>query len=210
MPAGDGAPARVAFRVPIVARVLTLFGVLIIGGICAAMATAAVYLLVLQQWALGALTLALAALLAALVLDLPVGRSLIHRPAAQHLKIPYGDIEAVESRLEAYGTLGMALLQRAYVLRRKNGQLIFLFEDRAIETRFYSSTFTKVATDIAARAGVPLRDLGMAEGRGGFLAVWERRRRIGRPRRCPSPGKFGCGEGQRSPARWRSSSSCSR
>jgi hypothetical protein len=49
MPAGDGAPARVAFRVPIVARVLTLFGVLIIGGICAAMATAAVYLLVLQQ-----------------------------------------------------------------------------------------------------------------------------------------------------------------
>jgi hypothetical protein len=141
---GDGASARIAFRVPIVARVLTLFGVLIIGGICAAMAMAAVYLLVLQQWALGALTLALAAFLAgltdylvkdlrgkwglrvameadALVLDLPVGRSLIHRPAAQHLKIPCGDVEAVESRLEAYGTLGMAMLQRAYALRRKNG-----------------------------------------------------------------------------------------
>jgi hypothetical protein len=195
MSAGDGASARIAFRVPIVARVLTLFGLLIIGGICAAMAMAAVYLLVLQQWALGALTLALAAFLAgltdylvkdlrgkwglrvameadALVLDLPVGRSLIHRPAAQHLKIPYGDIEAVESRLEAYGTLGMAMLQRAYALRRKNGQLIFLFEDRAVETRFHSATFAKVAADIAARAGVPVRDLGMAEGRGGFLAVW--------------------------------------
>ena len=107
-----------------------------------------------------------------LVLDLPVGRSLIHHPPAQHLKIPYGEIEAIESRLEAYGTLGMALLQRAYVLHRKNGQLIFLFEDRAIDTQFGSAMFTKLAADIAARAGAPLRDLGMAEGRGGFLAVW--------------------------------------
>ena len=195
MPDGENAPARSVFRVPTGPRLLTLLGVLMVGGVTALMAVAAVYFLVLQQWALGALTLALAAFLAgltdylvkdlrgkwglrvameadALVLDLPVGRSLVHRPAAQHLKIPYGDIEAVESRLEAYGTLGMAMLQRAYVLRRKNGQLIFLFEDRAIETRFRSSTFTKLAADIAERAGVPLRDLGMAEGRGGFLAVW--------------------------------------
>ena len=32
--------------------------------------------------------------------------------------------------------------------------------------------FPKLAADITARAGVPLRDLGMVEGGGGFLAVW--------------------------------------
>jgi hypothetical protein len=195
MPGDDGAAARSEFRTPLGPRLFTLFGVVVIGGVGALMAVAAVFLLVVQQWALGALSLALAALMAtltdyvvkdlrgkwglrvvleagALVLDLPVGRSLIHHPAAQHLKIPYDEIEAVESRLEAYGTLGLALLQRAYVLHRKNGQLIFLFEDRAIGTSFGSATFTKLAADIAARAGAPLRDLGMAEGRGGFLAVW--------------------------------------
>jgi hypothetical protein len=195
MPAGDGAPARPVFRVPIGPRLFTLLGVLLVGGVTLLMAVAAVYLLVLRQWGLGALTLALAAFMAGLtdylvrdlrgkwglrvameadvlVLDLPFGRSLIHRPAAQHLKIPYSDIEAIETRLEAYATFGMAMLQRAYVLHRKDGQLIFLFEDRAIATRFASSMFSKLAAEIAARAGVPLRDHGMAEGRGGFLAVW--------------------------------------
>jgi hypothetical protein len=195
MPGDAGATAGLEFRTPLGPRLFTLFGALIVGGICAVMAAAAVYLLVVQQWALGALTLALAAFMAgltdyvvkdlrgkwglrvalepdALVLDLPVGRSLIHRPPAQHLRIPYGEIEAIESRLEAYGTLGMAMLQRAYVLHRKDGQLIFLFEDRAIGTQFGRQIFTKLAADIAARTGAPLRDLGMAEGRGGFLAVW--------------------------------------
>ena len=195
MPSGDDTPARPVFRVPLGPRLFSLLGVTIIGGVTVFMAAAAVYLLVLQQWALAALTLALAAFMAgltdyvakdlrgkwglrvameadALVLDLPVGRSLIHRPTAQHLKIPYGDIEAIESRLEAYATFGMAMLQRAYVLRRKDGQLIFLFEDRAIGTLLRSSIFTKIAADIAARAGAPLRNLGMVEGRGGFLAVW--------------------------------------
>lgn len=195
MPAGDGAPTSSVFRVPLGPRLLTLLAVLIVGGVTLLMVVAAVCLLVLKQWGLGALTLALAAFMAgltdylardlrgkwglrvamgadALALDLPVGRSLIHRPAAQHLKVPYSDIEAIESRLEAYATFGMAMLQRAYVLHRKGGQLIFLFEDRAVETRFGSAMFTKLVSDIAARAGVPLRDHGMAEGRGGFLAVW--------------------------------------
>ena len=160
------------------------------------MAVAAAIALALQQWVLGTLILApVAAFMAgltdyvlkdlrgkwglrvaldsdALVLDLPVGRSLIHRPPAQHLHIPYDDIEAIESRLEAYGTFGMAMLQRSYVLRRKNGQLIFLFEDRAIGSVLSNPVFAKLVADIVARAGVPLRDLGMAEGKGGFLAVW--------------------------------------
>jgi hypothetical protein len=105
-------------------------------------------------------------------LDLPSGRSLIHRPPEQHLKVPYADIEAIETRLEAYRTFGMAMMQRAYVLRRKTSELIFLFEDRALATTFESHVFPKLAADIAARAHAPLRDLGMVEGRGGVLVVW--------------------------------------
>jgi hypothetical protein len=107
-----------------------------------------------------------------LTLHLPSGRSLIHRPPTQHLKIPYADIEAIETRLEAYGSLGMGIMQRAYVLHRKNGELVFLFEDRALATGLASDMFSKLAADIAERAHVPLRDLGMVEGRGGVLAVW--------------------------------------
>jgi hypothetical protein len=108
----------------------------------------------------------------AVALDLPSGRSLINRPPTQHLTVPYADIEAIETRLEAYGSLGMEIMQRAYVLRRKSGGLIFLFEDRALGTGMQSAVFGNIAADLAYRAGVPLRDLGMVEGKGGVLAVW--------------------------------------
>ena len=53
----------------------------------------------------------------AVTLNLPAGRSLIHRPPTQHLTIRYADIESIEPRLEAYGSLSMEMMQRAYVLR---------------------------------------------------------------------------------------------
>jgi hypothetical protein len=192
----DGAPGRIIFRTPLGPRLLTLFGVLVLGGVSAFVTLVAVFVLLGKQWQLGALVLTPAACLLAgltgyvardlrgkwglrvvldaqsLTLDLPAGRSLIHRPPSQRITIPYADIEAIESRLEAYGSLGMAMMQRAYVLRCRNGELIYLFEDRAVATPFESSLFPKLAADIAARAGVPLRDLGMVEGGGGFLAVW--------------------------------------
>jgi hypothetical protein len=147
------------------------------------------------NWALGLLMLALAALMTGLALyvlrdlagkwglrialgadgatlDLPSGRSLIHRPPAQHVTIPYADIAALETRLEAYGTLGMEMMQRAYVLHRKSGELVFLFEERALATGFASSMFAGVVADLAARAGVEVKDIGMAEGKGGLLGVW--------------------------------------
>jgi hypothetical protein len=108
----------------------------------------------------------------ALTLDLPARRSLIHRPPAQHLIVPYADVEAIETRLEAYGSLGMEVMQRAYVLHRKNGDLIFLFEERALATALESSMFRTILADLLARSGAPLRDHGMVEGRGGVLAVW--------------------------------------
>jgi hypothetical protein len=66
----------------------------------------------------------------------------------------------------------MAMMQRAYVLSRKQDDKIFLFEDRALGTPIETSMVARIADAIVARAHVPLRDLGMVEGRGGVLAVW--------------------------------------
>ena len=186
---------RPTFRTPLGPRLLTLVAVLVCGAAGVFMVGVVVICVVNRAWSLGALILAVAWLLASLtgyvardlrgkwrlrvtmdadslVLDLPAGRSLIHKAPTQHARIPYTEIEAIETRLEAYGSLGMRMLQRAYVLRRKSGELIYLFEDRALDTLYETSFFTQLVNDIAARADVPLRDLGMTEGGGGVLGVW--------------------------------------
>jgi hypothetical protein len=168
---------------------------LIVGGITVLMLGFAVLLLFQKWWWLGAVVAALACFMAALtgyvmrdlrgkwglrvelmadrvVLDLPAGRSLIHRPTAQHLTIPYGDLDAVETRLEAYPSQGMEIMQRAYEVSRKRGERIFLFEDRALGTPLETPMVATIAAAIVARAAVPLRDLGMVEGRGGVLSLW--------------------------------------
>lgn len=183
------------FRTPAWARYLSLFATLIVGGTAVLLLGFAILLLFQKWWWLGAFIAALACFMAALtghvmrdlrgkwglrvelmadrvVLDLPAGRSLIHRPTAQHLTIPYGDIDAVETRLEAYPSQGMEMMQRAYVLSRKQGERIFLFEDRALGTPLETLMVANFAAAIAARAAVPLRDLGMVEGRGSVLSVW--------------------------------------
>jgi hypothetical protein len=188
-------PRRIEFRTPLGVSLVSVFAVVALAGVSVLFTAFAVYLLAIGQWGFPVLAVAATACFIsaltgyvaqdlhgkwglrvvlddALVLDLPSGRSLIHRPPIQHLKIPYADIEAIETRLEAYGTLGMQMMQRAYVLRHKNGELIFLFEDRALATGFANNMFSKLAANIAERAHVPLRDLGMVEGRGGVLAVW--------------------------------------
>jgi hypothetical protein len=183
------------FRVPLSVRLGCLFGAAVVAAVSIFLIAAALIIFLKFNWALGLLMLALAALVTGLALytlrdlagkwglrvtldadgatlDLPSGRSLIHRPQALHVTIPYADVAAVETRLEAYGTLGMEMMQRAYVLRRKSGELVFLFEERALATGFASSTFAGVISDLAARAGVEVKDLGMAEGEGGLLGVW--------------------------------------
>ena len=185
---------RRVFRVPLVPRVLSLFGVIFLAGITGIMIGFAAIAFTMQ-WALGLFMLACAGFIGALTgyvgrdlrgkwglrvvldsdavtLDLPAGRSLIHRPPAQHLTIPYADIEAIDARFEAYGTLGMEMMQRAYVLHRKGGELIFLFEERAMATALQSSLFTDIVAELAIRAGVTLRELGTVEGKGGLLGVW--------------------------------------
>jgi hypothetical protein len=194
--ASSAAPIEVIFRTPLGRRLFAVSAAVALGCVSAFMTAVAVLLLVRRQWALGAALVAPVACFVAgltgyvmrdlrgkwglsvglrdrsLVLELPANRSLIHRPPARHVEIPCAEIEAIESRLEVYGSLGLEMMQRAYVLRRRNGELIFLFEERALATPYASAQFAPVAAAIAARADVPLRDLGMVEGRGGLLAVW--------------------------------------
>ncbi len=186
-------PRRV-FRVPLAVRLLSLFGVIFLALTTGIMIVFAV-LTFTMQWALGLFIMACAGFMGALTgyvwrdlrgkwglcvvldvdavkLDLPAGRSLIHRPPVQHLTIPYADIEAVDARYEAYGSLGMEMMQHAYVLHRKSGELIFLFEERALATTMQTSMFADIAADLVARADIPLRELGTVEGKGGMLGVW--------------------------------------
>ena len=183
------------FRTPTWMRYFSLFATLFLTAISALMIGLAILLFFGGSWGLGAFLAALGTFMAALdghvlrdllgrwglrvafledrmVLNLPAGRSLIHRPLAQHMTIPYSDIEAVETRLEAFPSLGMENMQRPYVLSLKRGDRIFLFEDRAIATPLETPMYGPIATAIVERAKVPLRDLGMVEGGGGFLAVW--------------------------------------
>ncbi len=183
------------FHMPWSQRLMSIVGIVVLAGATVFMIVIAV-LIAAQHWELALSVMApCAALMAALTgyvgrdlgaklglrvafggdavtLDLPGGRSLIHRPTTQHVTIPYSDIAGIETRLEAYESLGMAIMQRAYVLIRKSGESIFLFEDRALGTALESSDFAKVAAELAARAGVTIHDLGMVEGKGGVLAVW--------------------------------------
>lgn len=182
------------FRTPLSMRLLSLFGVVflaLVSGIMVGFAIAGFAM----HWALGVFAATVGAFMVLLTryawrdckgkwglrvalgaeaaeLDLPSGRSLIHRPPTQHLTIPYADIEGIETRLEAYRSQGMAIMQRAYVLHRKSGELIFLFEERALATALAVSMFSGIVTELVAKAGVKLHYLGMVEGRGGLLSAW--------------------------------------
>jgi len=192
--AGAAGRGTRTFRTPAGVRIFSIVGIGILGLVTALMIAAAC-LGFRMQWWLGLFMTAVAGFIGALTgyvwrdlrgkiglrvvlgpeavtLDLPRGRSLIHRPPAQHLTIPYADIAAIESRYEAYGSLGMEMMQRAYALRRRSGELFFLFEERALATGMASTMFADIVTDLAARAGVAVRELGTVEGKGGFLGVW--------------------------------------
>jgi hypothetical protein len=189
-----GDPAPVRFHPPAFWRLFSLFGVIVLAVVTALMAALAV-LAFTVSWIVGLIVTACAFLLGALTgyvwrdfrgkwglrvllgadavtLDLPSGRSLIHRVPVQHRVIPYADIDGIETRAEAYSSLGQTMIQRAYVLRRKNGELIFLFEDRAQGSAMEVTMFAEIAAAMAARAGIKLHDIGMVEGHGGLLGVW--------------------------------------
>lgn len=107
----------------------------------------------------------------AVALDLPGGRSFTHHLGPVHRRVRYDEIEAIETRLEAYVSLGMVNMQRVFGLRLKSGDLVILGEDRALETALATALMTKVVLEIFKRAAPDVRDFGMAKGKGGFLCV---------------------------------------
>ena len=182
------------FRLPLTARLMSLVGTIVIGVTALIMFGFLVAVLVADQWLVGVAIAVCAAILVVLTryvardlqgkwglrvilgaesveLFLPKNRSLIHTVPGQHLTVPYSDIAAIETRLEAYPSFGMVNMQQPYVLRRKNGETNFLFEERAVGTGLQTPYFSKLIDEIAARAKVEIRDLGMSEGRGGVLGV---------------------------------------
>ncbi len=109
---------------------------------------------------------------AGLTLRLPPGRSLIHDPPRVAETIAWSDVRAVETRLEMYGAQGMAMMNRVYRLRRREGEPVFLFEERGLESNLQTASMRAIAEEIASRAGSTVRELGTFEGRGGFLGAW--------------------------------------
>jgi hypothetical protein len=106
-------------------------------------------------------------------LDLPAGRSLNRRLAAQQVTLQLTAIEAVEARYEAYRAQGMVALQRAFVLVQKNGVRTFLFVDLGLEGwPGFPPVYEPLTREIAARSEARWCELGMVEGKGGVLAVW--------------------------------------
>lgn len=107
----------------------------------------------------------------AMDLDLPRGRSLIHRLDPVHAHIRFDEIEAVEGRLEAYASFRMVIMQRSYALKLKTGSVIILGEDRALNTSLESSIMANTVERIVRRGEFGGRDLGMVEGNSGILGV---------------------------------------
>ncbi len=106
-----------------------------------------------------------------LLLDLPPGRSLMADTPRETYLLEVTDVSAIETRLESFRSFGLGNMQRSYGLRLKSGKLIVLGEDRALSTELADETVGRMIEVIALRTGLPLRDLGMVEGKGGFLGV---------------------------------------
>jgi len=107
-----------------------------------------------------------------LLLNLPPGRSLMADTPRETCLLEVSDVRAIETRLESFRSFGLGNMQRSYGLRLKSGKLIVLGEDRALATELADETVGWMIDVIALRTGLPLRDLGMVEGKGGFLGVF--------------------------------------
>jgi hypothetical protein len=106
-----------------------------------------------------------------LELHLPAARSLTHHLAALTRTVAWSEVAAIETRLEAYSSLGMANMQRAYGLKLRDGEVIVLGEDRALGSGIATGWLGTFVAQVAEHYPVQILDRGMAEGHGGFLSV---------------------------------------
>lgn len=105
--------------------------------------------------------------------ELPAGRLLYETQPAMSGPLAYSAIRNIEWREEAFRTMGMASINRVYAIRLKSGGAILAGEDRPIpSTDEYTSLVGEAMRALAERAGVKVRQLPMARGKGGFLTLW--------------------------------------
>lgn len=103
----------------------------------------------------------------AVSLRLPARRGHVLRGALSE-EIPYATIDGIESRDEAFRTLGLVAIQTVYRLVLKDGSGIELGADRQLRAPLYGPA----ARAIAERCGRPLRHLGMVDAAPGLLAAY--------------------------------------
>lgn len=109
---------------------------------------------------------------AAIVLALPPGRSLVHRPEAVTRRVAASEVVRVLTREEAFAAQWLAMLQQTFWLELAGGERILLFEDRARGTRYATPGLMPIAEAIARHFDVPIETLPAVEGRGGVLGAW--------------------------------------
>jgi hypothetical protein len=102
----------------------------------------------------------------ALQLYLPRRRSYVPAPTVDG-RLPLSEIEAVETRTEAFRSAGNTVLQQAYALRLADGSRLLLGADRRWMAPFYG----QAAATLAERTGTPIVDLGTVDGQAGKLML---------------------------------------
>lgn len=102
--------------------------------------------------------------------DLAAHRSLTEPSPRDAGRVYYNDVTCLETRVEVYRVLGIPLCQRKFRLVPRTGEPVLLFEDREWSTDAEASHAT-LATTIAARARVSIRDRGVVPGESAFLGI---------------------------------------
>jgi hypothetical protein len=110
----------------------------------------------------------------AVILDLPAWRSLVAETHRIHVEVSRANIEALETRLEATASLGMASLQRVYRLKLRDRDGVLLFDSRMLATPLGDPTDDAVARDVAGAMGVRWVDRGVVKCQGGLFGVGSR------------------------------------
>ena len=107
-------------------------------------------------------------------LRLPRMRSLIHRPPRFEGRIAWSALAGMTTRLEAYRSQGLGVVQRTWWLRKNDGSTILLFSELAsgADQGLAELAMTPLAREISTRGALAIIELPMAEGKGGLLGAW--------------------------------------
>jgi hypothetical protein len=100
-------------------------------------------------------------------LRLPARRGYVSSGAID-VDMPLSAIKGIETRAEAFRSLGNTVIQQSYTLIKDDGSSLLLGGDRPWVPPF----FGQAADAIAARAGVAIRDRGTVQGDAGFILLW--------------------------------------